>query len=104
MTVTWIPEGNRSLRGQGYPTLVLRVRTRGTPVTLSSLAKSSVDKGGSYPSIVGLLDVTRAAPHRPTGNTKGMAGFGKSRFVEEKFLTCPSGPDVGTARHYTNVV
>ena len=80
---------------------MLRVGTRGLPVTLPLLAKSSVDKRGSYLSIVGLLDVIRAAPHRPAGNTEGIAGFGKSRNVKEKFITRPSGPGVGTARHYT---
>ena len=73
------------------------MHTRGTPVTLSSSAKSSVDEGESCLSIVGLLDVTRAAPHRSAGNTEGIAGFGKSLNVKEKFLTRPSGPGVGTA-------
>ena len=84
-----------------HGTLVLRVHTRGTIVTLPSLTKSSVDLGESYLAALGLLDVMRAAPQRSAGNTKGMAGSGKSRFEEEIFLTCPSGPGVGTARHYT---
>ena len=80
---------------------MLRVCTRGTIVTLPSLTKSSVDLGESYPAAVGLLDVMRATPQRPAGNTKGMAGSGKSHLEEEIFLTCPSGPGVGTARHDT---
>ena len=106
--VTRTPDDNSNIGGQSYPTLehcyptlVLRVRTRGTIVTLPSPTKSPVDLGESYPAAVGLLDVMRAAPQRPAGNTKGMAGCGKSRFEEEIFLTCPSGPGVGTARHYT---
>ena len=80
---------------------MLRVRIRGTIVTLPALIKSSVNLGESYPAAVGLLDVMRAAPQRPAGNTKGMAGSRKSRYEEEIFLTCPSGPGVGTVRHYT---
>ena len=80
---------------------MLRVRTRGTIFTLPSLTKLSVDLGESYLTEVGLLDVMRATPQRPAGNTKEMAGSGKSRYEEEIFLTCPSGPGVGTVRHYT---
>ena len=82
---------------------MLRVRTRGTVVTLPSQTKSSVDLGESYLAEVELLDVTRAAPHRPAGNTEEITGFGKSRNVKEIFLTRPSGPGVGTARHYTKI-
>ena len=59
--VTRTPDCNNSLEGQSYPTLVLRVRTRGTSVTLPLLTKSSVDRGESYPTEVGLLDVMRTA-------------------------------------------
>ena len=106
--VTRTPDNNSSIGGQSYPTLescyptlVLRVRTRETIVTLPSLTKSPEDVGESYPAAVGLLDVMRAALQRPAGNSKGMVGSGKSRFQEEIFLTCSSAPSVGTARHYT---
>ena len=106
--VTRTPDDNSSIGEQSYPTLeccyptlVLRVRIRGTIVTLPSLTKSSVNLGESYPAAVGLLDVMRGAPQLPAGKTKGMAGSGKSRFEDETFLPCPSGPGVGTAQHYT---
>jgi len=62
ITLPWDPS---------YATLGPQLRYLGTPVTLPSPVKSSADLGGSYPTIVELLDVPRAAAYGTKRATDG---------------------------------
>jgi len=67
-------------------------------MSLPSPTKASADLGGGYPTIVGVLDVHRAAAYGTKEVTDGAGVVRTVCHFQGIFLTTPCGPNVGTAR------